>query len=102
MKTYSCVCGQMIFFHNVACVNCGRELGFLADSLCLTSLEPASDGLWRPSSETEDKLYKKCQNYSQEKVCNWMVPNASVEESFCVSCHLNEIIPDLTDETNRD
>jgi hypothetical protein len=101
MKTYTCICGQLFFFENVACVNCRRELGFLPDLLWLTSLDPESDGLWRPTAEqARSRLYKKCQNYTEAKVCNWMIPQ-EVEEAFCASCRLNEIIPDLTSEENR-
>jgi hypothetical protein len=103
MKTYSCVCGQLIFFQNVACVNCGRELGFLPDSLRLASLEAAPDGMWQPTGkeQSQDGLYRKCQNYAQAGVCNWMIPDTEKESVFCVSCRLNEIIPDLGTAVNR-
>ena len=102
MKTYTCVCGQLIFFENVACVHCKRQLGFLPDLLWLTSLDPASDDLWRPTApEGQGVLYRKCHNYTVENVCNWMVPQTAKEETFCASCRLNEIIPDLSSELNR-
>ena len=47
MKTYTCTCGQLIFFENVTCLACGRELGFLPDVLRLSSLEPAENGLFK-------------------------------------------------------
>ena len=101
MKTYTCICGQLFFFENVTCVNCHRELGFLPDLLWLTSLDPEGDGLWRPTAEqARSRLYKKCQNYTESKICNWMIPQ-EVEEAFCASCRLDEIIPDLTVEENR-
>jgi hypothetical protein len=103
MKTYTCVCGQLIFFQNVSCVNCHRDLGFLPDLLWLTSLDPAENGLWRPTAEIANgKLYKKCQDYTQEGVCNWMIPESQSDEIFCASCRLNEMIPDLSEEPNRD
>jgi hypothetical protein len=102
MKTFHCTCGQLIFFQNVSCVNCHRELGFLPDCLMLTSLDPAENGLWRPTAkEVQGTLYKKCLNYEKENVCNWMVPEREQDAEFCVSCRLNEIIPDLSLETNR-
>jgi hypothetical protein len=64
MKTYTCTCGQLLFFENVACVSCKREVGFLPDLICVSSLDPA-DGLFSPTAnEAKRKLYKKCQNYS--------------------------------------
>ncbi len=90
------------FFQNVSCVNCHRELGFLPDCLALTSLDPVEKGLWRPTTkEAQGALYKKCVNYEKENVCNWMVPRQEQDAEFCVSCRLNEIIPDLGMEVNR-
>jgi hypothetical protein len=102
MKTYSCVCGQLIFFQNVACVNCGRELGFLPDELRLASMEPAGDGFWRPNGtgQNQEGLYRKCQNYVKAAVCNWMIPEKEKDETFCASCRLNEVIPNLSNDIN--
>lgn len=97
MKTYTCTCGQLLFFENSECVNCKREVGFLPDLICTTSLEPAKDGLFAPTTEeAHGRLYKKCQNYTQAGVCNWMIPEDKTEESFCASCRLDVIIPDQT------
>src|ERR1700722_12181650 len=101
MKTYNCICGEMIFFQNVVCVNCGRALGFLPEPLLLTSLDAVGEGLWRPTGDAGDKLYKKCQNYFEAGVCNWMIPEDEKEELFCASCRLDEIIPDLSKPENR-
>jgi hypothetical protein len=86
----------MIFFENVICVNCGRALGFLPDVLSLSSLEPAGAGLFQPTApEAQNRLYRKCLNYEQSAVCNWMVPAEKPGETFCASCRLDAIIPDL-------
>jgi hypothetical protein len=101
MKTYRCVCGQLIFFQNAACLHCNRELGFLPDLLWLTSVEKESNGLWRPTAEeARGKLYRKCQNYMGARVCNWMIPQ-NEKNIFCASCRLDEMIPDLSNEQNR-
>jgi len=94
MKTYTCTCGQLLFFENIACVSCKREVGFLPDLICASSLDPARDGLFSPTvEESKGRLYKKCQNYTQAGVCNWMIP-AENSEAFCVSCRLDTVIPD--------
>ena len=94
MKTYTCTCGQLLFFENNACVNCSREVGFLPDLICLSSLDPANNGLFAPTaSETKGRLYKKCANYAEGGVCNWMI-QADSNEAFCASCRLDTIIPD--------
>jgi hypothetical protein len=102
MKTYHCTCGQLIFFENIGCVNCHRELGFLPDLLCHSSLELEKDGLAYKATADESgkRLFKKCQNYLTANSCNWMVP-ADSKEPFCVSCRLDEVIPDLSTEQNR-
>jgi hypothetical protein len=100
MKTFSCTCGQLIFFQNVFCVACKKELAFLPDSVTLSTLEPASNGLFTAASSDGNRLYKKCQNYDRESVCNWMIPEDE-PEVFCQSCRLNELIPDLSLEGNH-
>ena len=96
MKTSTCECGQLLFFENIACVECKREVGFLPDLICISSLEPAQNDLFKPTAqEAKDRLYRKCQNYSTVGVCNWMVRDDATEP-FCVSCRLDTVIPDLT------
>ena len=104
MTVFHCTCGQLVFFENVSCVNCGRTLGFLPDLMIMSSLEPADNapGLWLSTErEADGKLYKKCQNYAVESVCNWMIPPAMSGGCFCVSCGLNVVIPDLSLNQNR-
>ncbi len=104
MKTYHCVCGQLIFFENVVCIKCGRGLGFLPDQLCLSSLEFSNnnDGTFLPTArEAGGRLYKKCRNYEHQAVCNWMIPAEKTNQNFCTSCRLDAIIPDLSIEKNH-
>ena len=101
MKTYTCACGELLYFENFSCVNCKREVGFLPDLVCLSSLEkPGDQGLYPANAEeAKGKLYKKCQNYTQQGVCNWMIP-AENPEAFCTSCRLDMVIPDLANAEN--
>jgi hypothetical protein len=106
MKTFNCACGELIFFENVTCVVCGRELGFLPDVLRLSSLEPAGNGVFKANESKHGKqLYKKCQKYAKESVCNWMIPVRTPPEEekdlFCVSCRLNQTIPNLSHKQNH-
>jgi zinc-ribbon domain/Putative zinc-binding metallo-peptidase len=110
MKTFHCVCGELIFFDNISCVVCGRELGFLPDSMVLSSLEPAGEAVFRAGGAGGGlRLYAKCQNYARQSVCNWMIPvatgsvaeTAGSPETFCASCRLNQTIPDLSREANQ-
>jgi hypothetical protein len=102
LKTYSCICGQLIFFENVFCVACNRDLGFLPDLLCLSGIEAAPDGLFQAAGNVAPGyLYKKCRNYAQSAVCNWMIPASDEDEPYCQSCRLNLVIPDLNSDRNR-
>ena len=103
MKTFTCVCGQLIFFDNTTCVACHRELGFLPDRLVLNALETDPSGSFVGSGEggSRSTRYRKCQNYEERSVCNWMIPEQEQNQVFCLSCRLNEVIPDLSSEENR-
>lgn len=104
MKRFHCTCGQLIFFENTSCTHCGRTLGFLPDRMMMSSLDPVenSANLFRSTSSIpEDPFYKKCQNYEHGDVCNWMIPPGMSGECFCISCRLNEMIPDLSLDHNR-
>ncbi|MEX0942744.1 MAG: putative zinc-binding metallopeptidase [Pseudomonadales bacterium] len=99
MKTFYCqVCGQMIFFDNAQCLRCGSQLGYLPDQFILSALESCDESRWR---SPDGSLYRKCANTSTWQVCNWMIPAASSDQ-FCVSCSLNETIPDLSQPENLD
>ena len=102
MKTFRCVCGQLIFFQNVSCMACRRELGFVPDTLTLGAIEPDGDGFFVVKDPGQTSLrYKKCQNYAQESVCNWMISEEEQNEAFCKSCRLTDTIPDLKSDQNR-
>ena len=101
MKTHHCICGNLLFFENVLCMRCQRAIGFLPDLLTLSSLDPAGDNLYVATAlEANGRRYKKCLNYSEEAVCNWMVPEEKSHERFCTSCRLDQIIPNLTVDQN--
>ena len=66
--------------------------------VCISSLEKPDDKGQYPASvaEAKGRFYKKCQNYLQPGVCNWMVPAENANEVFCVSCRLDLVVPDLS------
>jgi hypothetical protein len=96
MQMFRCECGARVFFDNSTCLSCGRALGFLPDLLALASLESTGDGVYA----TPGGDYRKCANYIDQGVCNWMVERASAS-AFCRACVLNHVIPDLTQPENR-
>jgi hypothetical protein len=102
MKIFRCQsCDQIVYFENTQCMNCGAALGFLPDKFLLSGLAPADNGRWRPLAPlSEEHLYRMCQNYSREQVCNWMVPEHS-QTAFCSACRFNQTIPDLNMPANK-
>ncbi|RZI43758.1 hypothetical protein EGT07_08300 [Herbaspirillum sp. HC18] len=101
MKTFHCdKCGQLVFFENVRCENCGSVLGYQPELLAISAFEPAGEGLFRSLNPANaGRLYKKCLNYRDKDVCNWML-DAGTPGELCASCRLTRIIPALSSDNN--
>ena len=98
MKLFSCQgCGQLLYFENVRCENCGRALGYLTDLAEISAVEPQEDGSWLVLAAPH-KAYKFCRNYNAG-MCNWMV-SAEDEAGFCLACRHNRTVPDLSTPGN--
>lgn len=102
MKTFHCdKCTQQVFFENTLCCTCGSTLGYQPEQRVVRSFESADDGNWRSLNPAEDgRLYKKCGNYANQHVCNWML-DASDPNELCASCQLTVVIPSLSSEKNH-
>ena len=99
MKVFHCDhCQQLVFFENVTCVQCGHTLAYLPDADDIASLEPANGDLWKLNSGKE---YRLCENYCDENVCNWALPEES-SDALCESCRLTTKIPNLDVAGNRE
>src|SRR6478752_3370215 len=47
MKLFSCqACGQLLYFENIRCENCGRALGYLTDLNEISAVEEKENGSW--------------------------------------------------------
>ncbi|HEX2860991.1 MAG TPA: putative zinc-binding metallopeptidase [Lacunisphaera sp.] len=103
MKAFHCDgCGGLVFFENNVCMSCGLALGFLPDELDLSALKPREGDLWESlSAARPGGLFRMCGNSIDHGVCNWLIP-ADSPDAFCVSCRLNEMIPDLKVAGNRE
>ncbi|MDX1944720.1 MAG: putative zinc-binding peptidase [Pirellulaceae bacterium] len=96
MKVFHCDhCGNLVFFENVQCLQCGAPLGFLPDVQEVGSLEPAGEGLFTSPGDKEQRHYRLCENYTQHNVCNWAIP-ATDDHELCGSCRVTQVIPDLS------
>ena len=102
MKTFTCECDARIFFRNTQCLGCQRELGFLPERRVHSALEPVAgeQGVFSALADAGTP-YRKCANYAEHGVCNWMVLAGSEGERFCRSCRLNRVIPSLEAPDHR-
>jgi hypothetical protein len=98
MRVFSCGnCGQRTYFENVRCERCGTTLGFLPDRRELHAFRPVPDAgeeCWTPVAPEVPGRFRRCANWIDYDVCNWMVPEASPQR-YCLACRLNDVIPDL-------
>jgi hypothetical protein len=62
---------------------------------------PRSRPVAAPPPPEPGRAYRKCVNYEQHDVCNWMVP-ADTGEAFCAACRPNQVIPNLARPGNLD
>lgn len=99
MRTFTCTCGNTLYFDNTHCLQCGKILGFAPDQLKIISLVENDNGSWQ-STSVPHLEYRLCQNYHNAEVCNWLVP-VEDQDTFCVACRLNAVIPDLSVGENR-
>ena len=88
MRHYQCTCGNILFFDNTSCLQCGTEVGY----------DPAGDQMVALIKET---AFQRCANGLQHGICNWLVPLGAAEP-LCSSCQLNRTIPDLAVPGNRE
>jgi len=96
MKVFHCDnCRSLVFFENVHCVKCQRQVAYLPDAGVMAALKPVDATIWlsnHPASQ--GRRYRLCQNYSQHNICNWAVAEQD-PDPLCTSCRLTRVIPDL-------
>jgi hypothetical protein len=98
MKIFHCdACGELVYFENTSCLNCGAALAYLPDVAEVRALNRANEESWQ---STGGERYRLCQNYMQHDVCNWAV-QIDDTNPYCVSCRLTQTIPDLSVNGNR-
>lgn len=95
MKRFQCVCGQRIFFENTWCMNCGRTLGFDPQGTEMLALSDSDGAL----QSDDGRRYKYCENHGLYNNCNWLLP-VDAQQSQCLSCGMNQVIPTLTKPAN--
>jgi hypothetical protein len=76
MKLFTCdCCGNLLYFENTTCVRCEAHLGFLTDAMHLSVISvPDEHDCERLPDPGRQSAFRKCDNYTEFQVCNWMVP----------------------------
>jgi hypothetical protein len=97
-RTFSCRCGNHIFFRNSQCLRCQAPLGYLPGEARLVPLDPGPQpGTW--AAEGVRTSQKFCGNRDTPAQCNWMLATDD-PNPLCIACRLNRTIPNLVDEDN--
>jgi hypothetical protein len=102
MKIFHCDhCGQLLFFENTECGNCGHRVAYLPDVRRVASLDPDGDEKWRsPLPKQAHRAYRLCRNDKIEGICNWAVSAKDVNP-LCGSCRITKVIPNLAEPAHR-
>ncbi len=89
MIDFECACGQVLFFENTGCLRCARRVAYDPKTRTMGALTADENGI--PRGEAGPL----CLNGVNHNVCNWIVTEPG--ETYCLSCRLNETIPNLLD-----
>jgi hypothetical protein len=100
MRTYQCVCGNVLFSENTRCLACNRELGYCPVCRHLSALLLNADGSLSCGNPECGAALAKCFNYSQHQVCNRCVPLPANPGALCDCCRFNATVPDLSVQGN--
>jgi len=93
VKIFTCgSCSAAVYFENTTCMSCGADLGFVPDTAQMVALD--ADGSATLIGNGFSTRYIKCSHHAQDNGCNWMIRDGD-QDPFCVSCRLNNTIPDL-------
>ena len=75
-----------LFFENDQCLKCKQKVGFRADDMTMVTMAAAD--------------VAQCRNWIEYDACNWFVAGVPSGD-YCISCTLNEVVPDLADPQRR-
>lgn len=99
MRLFHCShCQAPVFFENSFCNQCQSALGYDPARCQMVALR-ADGQFWQDLSSGFS--YRRCANGDQHEVCNWLVP-AQSDQTFCASCCLNRMVPDLSNPHHRE
>ncbi len=101
MLNSSCTnCDNTVYFENVTCTKCQRDLGFDPKALSIAALnkDPKRPGLYRRIGDDQREVLRYCANAAYG-ACNWLT-RADDANALCLACDLNRTIPNLSEPGN--
>ncbi len=114
MRTWTCFCGNRLFLDNIACLRCGRVVGWAQPLARIAPIDaPATanpaltlDGRFAfnsPLPEAAGQRFAQCQNWIDHNVCNRIVAvrGDGSADRLCNACRFNRTVPDLDIPGNR-
>ncbi|KAI9132250.1 putative zinc-binding metallopeptidase [Acaryochloris sp. CCMEE 5410] len=103
MKTYTCICGNTLFFENSRCMQCQRPVGWCPGCDRITTLLDLGNHHYQCGYTDCQTLLTQCHNYRVHQVCNRCIPTSEVEsaQSLCDYCQYTDTIPDLSISGNK-
>lgn len=93
MRPFKCKCGNLLFFDNSLCLQCGNSVGYDPDKREMSIVAPKGKVAY-------------CANGVTHNACNWLVKPTPAKGGvvppplLCKSCQLTQTIPDLSDPNN--
>ncbi|MDP3536581.1 putative zinc-binding metallopeptidase [Halomonas sp. M1] len=103
MQTFSCRCGNPLFYENTHCLACQSEVGWCPACSHIVALAPLTNGGYRCTNPSCNAALMKCHNYAVENVCNRMVVmHEGHADTLCACCRYNAVIPDLAINGHRE
>ncbi len=87
MKTFSCRCGNRLFFDNTQCLKCNCSVIFSLKKCTFITLDD--------DRKSKDGPSQPCVNYGRG-LCNWL---ADGQDGLCLACRLNVDTPVASEDT---
>ncbi len=101
MKTFTCRCGQRLYFEDSQCPQCKSRLGWCPQCSKLSALDEIDQGLFACSDQGCQRQLRLCFNYSEYAACNRCIPTED-QGIYCDMCQFDDTIPDLSLPLNLD
>jgi hypothetical protein len=105
MRTFTCVCGNRLFFENTHCLACQRDVGWCPVCRSISALLAEGGVRFVCGNESCRAGLIKCRNYLIEDICNRCISappeDRPTTSPLCDWCRLTAVIPDLSVPGNR-